>query len=304
MGIPLIKKSEILCVDGLTRSFLKLGFPMRNIGVNLMLGACIFAMSGNLNAKSSDLSHTFASPPENGLTEVPCLPTQNGNIYQVDEQGFTARTRSNPLYGFPGWTREGGARFHKGVDILPVSYEKGEQTVSFSYYDPKTKKSYSVKEPVIIPKDEIYSILDGVVVVANDNPNQSGYGKSVTVQHRFADGTRFISMYAHLARLDVKTGQKVQAGERIGWMGNTSSSPGGRAYLRMIPHLHFEIGKVIRDTPVASSSKNIFARVFGRLFCTSNIQPFNPIEFLQKYRAQPKSQWSLNRADLALNPSS
>jgi hypothetical protein len=304
MGIPLIKKSEILCVDGLTIMISTLGFPMRTIGVSLMLGACIFAMSGNtLNAKSRDLSHTFATPPEIGLTEVPCLPTQNGNIYQVDEQGFTARTRSNPMYGFPGWTREGGARFHKGVDILPVDYEKADQTVTLSYYDPKTKKTRSVKEPVIIPKDEVYSILDGVVVVANENPNRSGYGKSVTVQHRFADGTRFISMYAHLDRLDVKQGQTIQAGKRIGWMGSTSSSPGGRTYLKIIPHLHFEVGKVIRDTS-PKVSPNLFARVFGRIFSTNNIQPYNPIEFLQKYRAQPKSQWSLNRTDLELNPSS
>jgi murein DD-endopeptidase MepM/ murein hydrolase activator NlpD len=157
---------------------------------------------------------------------------------------------------------------------------------------------------VIIPKDEIYSILDGVVVIANDNANRSGYGKSVTVQHRFADGTRFISMYAHLDRLDVKTGQKVEAGERIGWMGATSSSPGGRAYLRMIPHLHFEVGKVIREAPSLASSQNLFTRVFLRLLRTSNIQPYNPIEFLQRYHAQPKSQWSLNRTDMELNPSS
>jgi hypothetical protein len=116
---------------------------MRKLGICLIMGMGLVGLFGNseLIAKPKDLSHTFAAPPESGLTEVPCLPTQNSNIYEVDEQGFTARTRGNPLYGFPGWTREGGARFHKGVDILPVKYEKGNQTVNLSFYDPKTKKS-------------------------------------------------------------------------------------------------------------------------------------------------------------------
>jgi hypothetical protein len=260
----------------------------------------LWLIASQAASAKTDLSHTFATPPTNSLTQTPCLPTPNQHLYQDEQIGFAARTRTNDDYGFPGWTRESGGRFHKGVDILPVNFDKIDRTVRIEYYDAKTKKNYSRNEPVLIPKDEIYSILDGVVVVANKNENYSGYGRYVTIQHQFADGKPFISMYAHLKSVDVVKGQKVKVGDRIGWMGNTSSSAGGRTYLKAIPHCHFEIGRLISDMSSMLSPKRFLSRAFGVRYTTSNIQPYNPIEFLRKFRAQPKSQWALENSGLAL----
>ena len=55
------------------------------------------------------------------------------------------------------------------------------------------------------------------------------YGKCVIVKHD--DGTR--SMYAHLSKILVRSGQKVKKGQRIGIMGSTGSACG--------VHLHFEV---------------------------------------------------------------
>ena len=51
----------------------------------------------------------------------------------------------------------------------------------------------------------------------------------VTIQHEFGFETRF----AHLSRINVKVGQKVSRGDRIGAMGNSGRSTG--------THLHYEV---------------------------------------------------------------
>jgi murein DD-endopeptidase MepM/ murein hydrolase activator NlpD len=67
----------------------------------------------------------------------------------------------------------------------------------------------------------------GRVVWAGFRPG--GWGRLVTIAHR--GGVR--SMYAHLSRVEVRLGQRVTTGERIGLVGATGDATG--------PHLHFEL---------------------------------------------------------------
>lgn len=75
----------------------------------------------------------------------------------------------------------------------------------------------------------------GTVVKAGPRGGGDGkaYGNAVVIKH--AGGT--FSQYAHLLKVEVKVGDTVRAGQRIGLSGNTGNSTG--------PHLHFEI----RTTP-------------------------------------------------------
>ena len=67
----------------------------------------------------------------------------------------------------------------------------------------------------------------GTVVTAGWDA--SGWGNMVVIGHRFGMRT----LYAHLASIDVRAGQYVGVGQRIGAVGTTGRSSG--------PHLHFEL---------------------------------------------------------------
>lgn len=75
---------------------------------------------------------------------------------------------------------------------------------------------------------EIYATGDGTVVGAG---RKGGYGNYILINHGFG----YQTMYAHLSKIQVKPGQKVQRGQVIGRVGNTGKSTS--------PHLHYEVHK-------------------------------------------------------------
>jgi murein DD-endopeptidase MepM/ murein hydrolase activator NlpD len=72
----------------------------------------------------------------------------------------------------------------------------------------------------------IYAASSGRVDVAWYN---GGYGNYVRIQH----GGGIATGYAHLSHFAVRSGQRVSAGQIIGYSGNTGASQGC--------HLHFEV---------------------------------------------------------------
>jgi murein DD-endopeptidase MepM/ murein hydrolase activator NlpD len=71
----------------------------------------------------------------------------------------------------------------------------------------------------------VRTVGDGVVEFAGQ---QNGYGNVVQIKHTNERST----LYAHLSRIDVNKGQRIEQGQRIGAVGATGWSTG--------PHLHFE----------------------------------------------------------------
>jgi len=74
----------------------------------------------------------------------------------------------------------------------------------------------------------VYAYSNGRVVEAGWN---GGYGYNIVVDH----GNGLKTRYAHLSKISVKAGQKVETGQRIGSVGSTGVSTGS--------HLHFEVIK-------------------------------------------------------------
>lgn len=87
----------------------------------------------------------------------------------------------------------------------------------------------------------IYAAAAGKVsVVQNSYTQGSGPGKYVNIDH----GNGMVTRYLHQSKIVVKQGDQVQAGQLIGYVGNTGHSFGA--------HLHFEVrinGKAVDPTP-------------------------------------------------------
>ncbi len=103
----------------------------------------------------------------------------------------------------------------------------------------------------------VRSVGDAVVEFAGV---QSGYGNIVILRHRNGYNTA----YAHLSRINVRKGESVSQGQKVGAVGATGWATG--------PHLHFEfrINGVYRDpltiarqnetVPLSAAAKSLFAQ--------------------------------------------
>ena len=104
----------------------------------------------------------------------------------------------------------------------------------------------------------IRSVGDGTVDFAGW---QNGYGNVIEIRHNNERST----LYAHLSRIDVKLGARVEQGQHIGAVGSTGWATG--------PHLHFEvklagvqedptiIAKASESVALAPSAKTEFAQL-------------------------------------------
>ena len=92
----------------------------------------------------------------------------------------------------------------------------------------------------------IHATADGVVTQAGWH---GGYGNTVIVRHAFGIET----LYAHLHSVNVREGQRVSRGDRIGGMGTTGRSTG--------VHLHYEVrlgGRPIDPMTYIRAARNVF----------------------------------------------
>ncbi len=95
----------------------------------------------------------------------------------------------------------------------------------------------------------VRTVANGVVTFAGQ---QGGYGNYVVIRHPDTAATA----YAHLERISVRVGQRVQQGQSVGTVGSTGTATG--------PNLHFEyLVKGVRTNPTrivsTPSSSNLVA---------------------------------------------
>jgi len=118
------------------------------------------------------------------------------NQLKITPTGFPV---SGEIISTLGWRENpfgSGYEYHTGVDI---------------------KASYG---------DPVYATAEGIVEYADWF---SDYGKTVIIKHP----SGYETLYGHLSKIKVRNGEKVEAGEIIGYIGSTGRSLG--------PHLHYEV---------------------------------------------------------------
>ncbi|MFD2672181.1 peptidoglycan DD-metalloendopeptidase family protein [Marinicrinis sediminis] len=148
------------------------------------------------------------------------LTSVNGNLMEEELVGEEILVESVP------------AVIVKGTKVI-----KGEGTGNFAWpvKGGTLTSSYGMrwgsmhKGIDMVSKDKTILAADsGEVTFAG---KKSGYGNAVIIDHK----NGYQTLYAHLNKVSVSAGTKVEKGEQVGVMGNTGNSTG--------VHLHFEILK-------------------------------------------------------------
>jgi murein DD-endopeptidase MepM/ murein hydrolase activator NlpD len=112
--------------------------------------------------------------------------------------GVVSGKRISSFYGYRIHPITGRRRFHDGLDIA-ANHGNG-----------------------------VYAYTGGKVVETGWN---GGYGNCILINH----GNGLKTRYAHLSKISVRIGQRVETGDKIGTVGSSGNSTG--------PHLHFEVIK-------------------------------------------------------------
>lgn len=123
-------------------------------------------------------------------------------------------------------SRGGVARPSRGLDYWPAV---GPQTDSFGWRVHPVYGTENFHDGLDIGVGQgtpVNAASAGTVVLAS---RYGGYGLAIKIDH----GRGLVTLYAHLSQIDVEVGQKVAAGQHIGYSGNTGTSTG--------PHLHFSV---------------------------------------------------------------
>lgn len=157
------------------------------------------------------------------------LPTENDALLRGDRKAFftyvertfegeTTRPWEAGTYGFvrnPFRLSDGKimfSRLHEGIDINPVKRDSDGE-----------------------PLDIVHPVAPGEVVHTNEQPGLSNYGRYVVVKHHVPEGYIY-TLYAHLAAVTCRVGQRVGTGNTLGKLGYS-----GIGLNKTRAHLHLEI---------------------------------------------------------------
>lgn len=182
---------------------------------------------------------------------------QNGEPIEAYVQPTVSGKVESGLFGC---VRNGGRRFHEGLDLYPIKRDRRGEAV-----------------------DPIYAVLPGRVVHVSKVAGRSSYGRYVVVEHD-REVPAYHTLYAHLASVagGIVPGARVEAGTVLGVMGRsaTYTIPKTRA------HLHFEIGLRLTDDFQSwfdrqpFGSKNHHGKWNGM-----NLVSVNPLDFYRSVRS-------------------
>jgi murein DD-endopeptidase MepM/ murein hydrolase activator NlpD len=143
-----------------------------------------------------------------------------------------------PLYPVP-WapTPQDHFYFSRPISADRISWARADYRFGGVFFEDVVHSGIDISAEVGTP---ILAAGSGKVTWAGYGINsgvydpEDPYGKAVFIRHDFGyQGYTLYTLYAHLDRVDVVKGQRVEAGNQLGTSGETGKTTG--------PHLHFEV---------------------------------------------------------------
>jgi len=140
---------------------------------------------------------------------------------------FTAMWFKDPASGRGGYFDLAGQSKRRTFLASPMEFSRVTSGFAMRFHPVlQTLRQHNGVDYAAPTGTPVRAVGDGIVDFAGW---QNGYGNVVSIQH----GGDRSTVYAHLSRIDVRRGQPVEQGARIGAVGATGWATG--------PHLHFEV---------------------------------------------------------------
>jgi murein DD-endopeptidase MepM/ murein hydrolase activator NlpD len=188
--------------------------PVTGVAYKVQAGDTIYTIAKKFGINAQGIVdfpfNDFADPQTFSLVTGQTLIVPNG-VQPSAQSNYSAPTNYTPPPG-PVVITGGGFTW-------PVH---GTMNQYFSWYH----KAVDLGAPIGTP---VQAAQSGVVEKAISGGWNDGYGTHVII----SGDNGYQTLYAHMRNLNVTTGQRVSAGDVIGWVGVTGRTTG--------PHLHFEI---------------------------------------------------------------
>ena len=191
---------------------------------------------------------------------------------------------TDPATGKEDYFDEKGNSLRKAFLRVPFKFDP-RITSGFSYsrYHPvlKRRRPHLGVDYGAPTGTEVLSVAAGTVSFAGRN---GGYGKMVRIRH-----VKFSTSYAHLSRIQVRRGQRVEQGDIVGRVGSTGLSTG--------PHLDYRIqdrsGRYLNpaklkfppEKPVAPQHLDAFRGARNDLMQRLSLFPANAEYFTRKAKS-------------------
>jgi murein DD-endopeptidase MepM/ murein hydrolase activator NlpD len=215
-----LEEAVSVSMEPLERMFTEAGLPPQQVLEQVRRGYA--APEERLSAISISTKGSLVEDADEARVNDILAGLDRVNLYRIAAekapfaQPVNARVRFTSGFGSRRDPKTGASRMHSGVDFAGPS------------------------------GTPIQATSDGVVKKAGW---QGGYGNAVIIEHAFGIET----LYAHLSRIDVREGQRVSRGDRIGGMGTTGRSTG--------VHLHYEVrigGSAVNPMTYIRAARNVF----------------------------------------------
>ena len=210
-----------------------------NLGMKRLIGIFFLLMTASLLLAACGSVAALTPMRQSPVPPFPSLapPTNTATLLPT----FTPTITPVPCDPLTAEACIGEGVFIFQLPIAPPGNDTIDRNYPYGSTEGGTREAHHGVEFENASGTPVLAVADGMVYYAGNDttrkfsPSAGFYGNIVVLEHS-AMGTPFkqlYTVYAHLSKIDVSTGQLVKAGETIGEVGLTGVAVGS--------HLHFEV---------------------------------------------------------------